>query len=88
MFTITLISPFGMNKWDSVNITISNEIIDSLHIPDSTIKKIAVGAYITTLYSLKEQTSYEINHAEDFTIFIFKNKEGVSLLSNVWYFFG
>ncbi len=77
----------GLARNDSVKINISPEIIDSLKISDSTLINMCNVANNQAKYSLKERTSYQINHSELFYIFIY-TKNNQSTIEFQWNFIG
>jgi hypothetical protein len=79
----------GMGKQDSIIVVVDNKLIDSVHMSDSLILSMLSDANFTAKYSLKEKTSYEINHDENFMIYLATAyKTNVPQIDLMWYYIG
>jgi hypothetical protein len=78
----------GMGKEDSIEVQVGRKIIDSLHLSDSMVISILNKTSLEAKYSLKEKTSYEVNHGEKVGLFSSIKKDGEVQLSIVWDYIG
>jgi hypothetical protein len=79
----------GMGRQDSIVVVIDSKLIDSVHMADSLILSMLDEAHYKAKYSLKEKTSYEVNHDERFMIYLATAyKTNVPQIDLMWYYIG